>query len=97
MAVLLIKTLYRDSPLPHERPEGNLFTAVLGRIINGFEVLGNHTWNKKHPNQRDYRHLLALKNDEFKESNRIIGGSLSFGLLLIGVGLALTLVYLICW
>lgn len=97
MAVLLRKTLYRDSPLPHERPEGNLFTAMVGRIINGFEVLGNHTWNKKHPNQRDYRHLLALKSDEFKESNRIIGGSLSFGLLLFGVGLALTLVYLICW
>ena len=65
--------------------------------MNGFEVLGNHTWSREHPNHKDYSHLLAVKNDEFKESNRIIGGSLSFGLLLFGIGLALTLVYLIWW
>lgn len=95
--VLLRKTVYHDSPLPHERTEGNVLTALLGRIMNGFEVLGNHTWSREHPNHKDYSHLLAVKNDEFKESNRIIGGSLSFGLLLFGIGLALTLVYLIWW
>lgn len=97
IVVLLRKTLYRDSPLPHERTEGNALTALLGRMLNGFEVMGNHTWSRKHPNHKDYSHLLAVKNDEFKESNRIIGGSLSFGLLLFGIGLALTLVYLIWW
>ena len=97
MVVLLRKTFYRDSPLPHERLEGNGFTVLVGRMMNGFESFGNHTWSKEHPNHKDYRHLLALKNDEFKESNRIIGGSLSFGLLLFGIGLVLTLVYLIWW
>lgn len=95
VAVLLRKTIYRDSPLPHERLEGNAFTEALGGTLNGLERLGNCLWNRKHPKAVNYRHVLAMKNAEFKETNRIIGRSLSFGLLLFGVGLALTLIYLV--
>lgn len=95
VAVLLRKTIYRDSPLPHERLEGNAFTEALGRTLNGLERLGNCLWNRKHPKAVNYRHVLAMKNAEFKETNRIIGRSLSFGLFLFGVGLALTLIYLV--
>ena len=95
VAVLLRKTIYRDSPLPHERLEGNVFTEALGGALNGLERLGNCLWNRKHPKDVNYRHVLAVKNAEFKETNRIIGRSLSFGLLLFGVGLALTLIYLV--
>lgn len=95
VAVLLRKTIYRDSPLPHERLEGNAFTEALGGTLNGLERLGNCLWNRKHPKAVNYRHVLAVKNAEFKETNRIIGRSLSFGLFLFGVGLALTLIYLV--
>lgn len=95
VAVLLRKTIYRDSPLPHERLEGNAFTEALGGTLNGLERLGNCLWNRKHPKAVNYRHVLAMKNAEFKETNRIIGRSLSFGLFLFGVGLALTLIYLV--
>lgn len=95
VAVLLRKTIYRDSPLPHERLEGNAFTEALGGALNGLERLGNCLWNRKHPKEVNYRHVLAMKNAEFKETNRIIGRSLSFGLFLFGVGLALTLIYLV--
>lgn len=97
VAVVLRKTIYRDSPLPHERPEGNAFTAVLGGFLNGIQALGNYTWNKKAPVHRNYVHLLAVKNEELKENNRMIQRSLSFGLLLFAIGLCLTLVYLIWW
>lgn len=97
LVVLLRKTVYRDSPLPHERPEGNVFTAVFGAVLNGLETLGNRTWHKDNPKKINYIHLLAVKNEEFKESNRIIGRSLSFGLLLFGIGLSLTLIYIIWW
>lgn len=95
VVVVLRKTIYRDSPLPHERLEGNVVTEALGRMLNGLERLGNCLWNRKHPKDVNYRHVLAVKNAEFRETNRIIGRSLSFGLLLFGVGLALTLIYLV--
>lgn len=95
--VLLRKTVYRDSPLPHERPEGNALTAMLGGMLNGWEALGNRIWRKDSPRDVNYAHLLAVKHEEFKENNKIIGRSLSFGLLLFGIGLSLTLIYLIWW
>lgn len=95
IVVLLRKTLYRDSPLPHERSEGNIITAGLGWLLNRVEEIGNHLWNRRKPRHIDYEHLLAMKNEELQENNRIIARSLSFGLLLFGLGLVLTLFYLI--
>ncbi len=96
LVVLFRKTIYRDSPLPCERLEGNAFTAALGNVLNRIESIGNHTWRrKKAPRQINYVHFLAIKNDELKEDSRIIGRSLSFGLLLFCIGLSLTLIYLL--
>lgn len=97
LIVALRRTVYRDSPLPRERLEGNGFTEKLGRVLNAFQRFGNHTWHRDHPVQRDYVHLAAVKSEEFKESNRIIQRSLSFGLMLFCIGLALTLFYIIWW
>lgn len=97
LVVLLRKTLYRDSPLPYERSEGNVLTEGIGRVMNAFQGLGNRTWRRKRPAHRDYIHLAALKNEQFRETNHIIQRSLSFGLLLFCIGLALTLLYIIWW
>ena len=97
VVVLLRKSVYRDSPLPFHRREGNVFTVAAGKVLNGFQVLGNLTWRRRNPIHRDYVHLVAMKSEEIKESNWVIQRSLSFGLLLICIGLALTLVYLILW
>ena len=97
VVVLLRRTIYRDSPLPYERPEGNVFTAALGRVFNAIQSLGNHTWRRQDPVYKDYVHLAALKNEQFKETNHIIQRSLSFGLLLFCIGLSLTLLYIIWW
>ncbi len=42
-------------------------------------------------------HLAAIKNEEIRETNHIIRRSLSFGLLLVCIGLTLTLFYIIWW
>lgn len=97
VVVLLRKSILKDSPLPHERPEGNVFTVVVGRVLNAIQAIGNITWQRKKPVHRDYVHLAAMKGEELRESNLVIRRSLSFGLLLIGVGLSLTLLYLIVW
>ena len=95
LVVILRKTIYRDSPLPHELPEGNILTFALGRMMNGFQFVSNHTWRRKAPVRKDYVHICAVWNAELQENNRIIQRSLSFGLLMFCVGLTLTLVYII--
>ena len=96
LAVLVLRrTIYCDSPLPYERPEGNAFTEHTGKFLNRLQNLGNHTWDRKRPKDRNYVHILAVKNEEVKETNKIIQRSLSFGLMLVGIGLCLTMVYLI--
>ena len=97
LVVFLRKTIYHDSPLPHERLEGNGCTVLVGKILNGVQSVANHTWKRKNPSHRDYVHLAAVKNEEFKENNGIIRRSLSFGLMLAAVGLMLTLIYIIWW
>ena len=72
-----------------------MLTATLGHVLNGFQWLGNHTWNRKHPIRKEYGHLLAMKHMVIKEESFIIRRSLSFGLLLFCLGLGLTLVYIL--
>lgn len=95
LVVGLRKTVYRDSPLPHELPEGNAFTLAAGKILNVWQKFANATWRRKNKTDKDYVHILAVKNTELKENNMIIGRSLSFGLLLVCIGLCLTLVYIL--
>lgn len=93
--VSLRKTIYRDTPLPHELPEGSAFTQALGKALNLLQRLRNRTWGKQNPTDKDFVHIMAVRSQELKENNMIIGRSLSFGLMLFGIGLSLTLIYII--
>lgn len=95
LVVALRKTVYRDSPLPHERLEGNAFSEALGRLLNWFQKVRNRYGRDGRTGRRDYVHLAAVKSAEIKETHFIISRSLSFGLLLACVGLALTLLYIV--
>ncbi len=95
VVVLLRRSIYRDSKLPQERKEGNAVTEWLGLIMNKWQALADHTWNKSHPGGKDYVHILAMRREERLENNRLIARSMSFGLMLAGIGLALMLFYLI--
>lgn len=95
IVVLLRRTIYRDSPLPYELPEGNGVTLALGRGMNFFQRKKNRIRRQEGLPEKDYVHILAMKNETIRESNRIIQRSLSFGLLLFCIGLCLTLIYII--
>lgn len=97
IVVALRRTLYKDSPLPHERREGNAITDLFGKVMNLFQELRNHLWGRKKQTHKDFVHIAAAGVEEFRESFMIIQRSLSFGLLMFGVGLALTLIYIILW
>lgn len=94
VVVLLRKTIYRDSPLPYELPEGDAFTHGLGEFLNRISSLFRMFYKGNTP-QKNYVHVLALKREQLQENHKIIGRSVSFGLLLFGIGLGLTLLYLI--
>ena len=92
--VLLRKTIYRDSPLPHELPEGNVITHSVAALINGVIWVLNHTFCKKKPIQKSMEHILAVRWEEEAENNQIIVRSLSYGLIIFCIGLVLTIAYL---
>ncbi|MCC8102637.1 MAG: sodium:proton antiporter [Clostridiales bacterium] len=93
----LRKSVYKDSPLPHERPHGTMLTDVAGKVMNAFQKLANRTWRRKNPGTVDYQRELALRYDVWRESNTLIARSLSYGLLLVIIGFTLTLVYILWW
>lgn len=95
VVVLLRKTVYKDSKLPHELEEGTRITYAMGCLANGFERGANATIWRKHPRNVDYVHKYALVYEEMSEEGTIIGRSLSFGLLLFCIGLIITVVYLL--
>lgn len=97
MVVALRRTLYRDSPLPYERREGNAVTEFVGRIMNILQAVRNRLWGRKKQTHKEFVHLTAAGVEDFRESFMIIQRSLSFGLLMFGIGLALTLIYILWW
>ncbi len=93
--VVLRRTLYRDSPLPYERREGNAITERIGKTMNALQAVRNRLWGRKKQTNREFVHLTAAAVEDFRESIMIIQRSLSFGLLMFGIGLALTLIYIL--
>ncbi len=93
--VFLRKSIFKDSPLPHELVEGNAITHLIGhgldRIIH---ALNNTLWidNKREENME---HRITLFYNMVSENNTIIGRSLSFGLILSLMGLVVVLIYLL--
>ena len=95
VVVILRKTLYKDSKLPHERREGNIISEFIGKTMNLCQTVRNRLWGRKNPTHIDFVHVAAARYEEIQESSMIIQRSLSFGLLMFGIGLALTLIYII--
>ncbi len=95
IVVLLRKTIYKDSKLPHELEEGTYITHLAGSFVNKLEGLANVTIWRKRPKKVDYTHKYAMIYEELSEDGTIVGRSLSFGLLLFCIGLIITVVYLL--
>ena len=71
-------------------------TEVAAQTVAGsMEELLNKTIWRHHEHRKDLEHWFVLKYAAFKENATFIGRSLSFGLVLFGLGLCATLVYLL--
>lgn len=93
--VLLRRTVYKDSKIPHELEEGNGLTYLLGSVANAVERAANATIFRKKRRNVDYKHKYALMYEELEEDRFIISRSMSFGLLMFCIGLIITVAYLL--
>lgn len=94
IVVLLRRTVYRDSKLPQELPEGNALTHMLACVVSFFQNIANRTYRRKRPVHVDYDHKFAMVYEEWSENSTMIARSMSFGLLLFCIGLILMIAYL---
>lgn len=95
VVVLLRKTIYKDSPRQGELDEGNVITQGIGSLLDKGQDVLNHTVQANTPQEKDYKHRIAMKYEAFKENIGFIGRSLSYGLILFCLGLCAVLIYLL--
>lgn len=95
LVVFLRKTIFKDSKLPQELPEGNGLTHIIGSFLNWLQDIGNVTVNKKNIKFEDYEHKATAVYEDIDESIGIVVRSLSFGLIIFCVGLLLTVAYIL--
>ena len=87
-------TVFTPRRTRKEIPVGNAVTWHLGRLLNAFAKLLNSTLLRNKPMRTDFEVVLAASWHELKEDTRTLTVSVSFGLLLLCVGLLLTCLYL---
>lgn len=93
--VMLRKSIFRDSPIPHELGEGTVVTHAAGLLLDDGIALLNKTLCKNKPIQISWEHKLASIREMLEENNVIIARSLSFGLMIFVMGLVGTLIYML--
>lgn len=93
--VMLRKSIFRDSPIPHELGEGTVVTHAAGLLLDDGIALLNKTICKNKPIQISWEHKLASIREMLEENNVIITRSLSFGLMIFVMGLVGTLIYML--
>lgn len=91
----LRRTVFRQHRTHRAVPVGNRFTYALGCMFNAAARLLNTTLLHRSPMRTDFEYLLAASWRELREGTRNFTVSISFGLLLLCVGLYLTCLYLL--
>ena len=95
--VLFRSTTHKSRTERHVYLIGSVFSRTLGKILDQIVRVINHTIRRKNPIERSFVVTFAEWEEMINRTNRLIGASLSFGLMLAAIGLALTLVYLLWW
>ncbi|MCH5287768.1 MAG: NADH dehydrogenase [Christensenellaceae bacterium] len=95
ITVLLRHSVFRMRRTTKLIPVGNRITWSTGRFINACARLLNKTVLRRRPLRTDFEYVFAASWREFKDSVSSLTISVSFGLLLLCIGLYVTCVYLL--
>ena len=93
--LVLRKNVFK--PKKKHRPVvvGNELTHALGWFMDSVAHFLNATILRKRPIKTSYEEQLAITSMEIDKTLQMVGRSISFGLLLFGIGLIITLLYLL--
>ncbi len=75
-------------------PVGTRLTYTLGTVLNGVVWVLNRTVYHRRPIRTDFTAALAAGLEEMRSGGRLVTGSVSFGLLLLCIGMYVTFTYL---
>ena len=93
--VLLRGNVFRKLQARKPVPVGNRFTYKLGRMMDSVTATLNSTFLQQHPLRTDFEYVLDAAWQAVTSGLRRFTASVSFGLLLLCIGLFLTCVYLL--
>ncbi|MGN0747061.1 MAG: complex I subunit 5 family protein [Aristaeellaceae bacterium] len=93
--VLMRGNVFRKLQARKPVPVGNRFTYKLGRMLDGVTAALNSTFLQQHPLRTDFEYVLDAAWQAVATGFRRFTASVSFGLLLLCIGLFLTCVYLL--
>lgn len=89
------RTILRPAKIRQILPVGSRFTDLLGMIADDIVLGLNKTLFRRRPLQISFVELLAISRMEASRTARLVGRSVSFGLLMACFGLIITLGYLL--
>lgn len=95
LALLLRGSVLRKRTGHRAVPVGNRLTYALGMVMNAVARAVNTLWKHDKPLRTDFEYVLDASWREAAAAARRLSGSVSFGLLLLCVGLILTCLYLL--
>lgn len=94
-AALMRRTVFRKAGERQPVPVGNRFTYACGRMTNALMRLLNRTLLRKKPIRTDFEYVYDALWTEMSKGVHTVTLSVSFGLLLMAVGLFVTCLYLL--
>ena len=95
--VLVRRTLFRERHEHDELVSGTRTTYAMGRLADGVVNAYNRITHHTRAGRRSFVEIFARWHDEISDENSIIARSMSFGLLMAGLGVFLTMVYLLIY
>ena len=93
--LLLRKTAFRKRQKRRPVPVGNRFTYGCGKALNGLATALNATFLRSKPMRTDFEYVLDASWRELTQGTHRITATMSFGLLLMCIGLFITCMYLL--
>lgn len=95
LVMLMRRIFFRKRRTRAAIPVGTPFTYACGMALNAVAAFLNRTLLRRKPLPTDFEVILAASWHELKEDTRALTVSVSFGLLLLCVGLFITCLYLL--
>lgn len=92
---LLRRTLFSPRKKKMSLRVGTKMTHMFGTAMDGIVLILNKTLFHNHPIKKSFVSVFAVSELEARQTFSLITGSVSFGLLLAAMGLALSLIYLL--